>query len=178
MERRKEALRIVYETLFPVKLLPDERVELVFDGGGDKVFKYAYHIESFQELEEFVAEYDGRVNIAICPNTRIPRKVAQRTGKEAVRRQRAVLLDIEDPNSHTKKSPDQVREMIREVVQKLPESIRKAVYYSAYTGGGGQLCIVLSRWIEAGEIDIVYSWLKKQLEGIRLIDVAIPHYQG
>ncbi len=175
MKEGKEAINIVWQALFPVKFSENEYAEIVFDEG-DKVFKYAYHVQSLEELESFVEEYNGRINIAICPNTREPKKIERRTGKEAVRRQKAILLDIEDPDKHELTSPQKVRELIRKVVNAFPESLRKAGYYSAYTGGGGQICILLSRWIEGGEIDIVYEWLREQLKGIRYIDSKSFNY--
>ena len=166
----KEAVNILWQALFPVKTFGEgEKVELVYDDR-NKNFKYAYHIESREELENFLKEYNGRINIAICPNTRVPKKVARRTGKGDVKRQKAILLDIEDPDNHRLTTPQKAREYIRIFAQECPESIRKAVYYSAYTGGGGQICILLSRWIEGGEIEIVYEWLKERLKHIKYVD--------
>ncbi|WP_457601095.1 CHC2 zinc finger domain-containing protein, partial [Hydrogenivirga sp.] len=178
MKEGKEAINIVWQTLFPVKSLPDgEYVEVVFDDG-DKNFKYCLHLQEYDELEGFLKEYDGKVNIAICPNTRIPRrrKFMKRTGKGEVKRQKAVLLDIEDPDNHSLTQPSKVREHIRVFAQEAPENIRKAVKYSAYTGGGGQICIELSRWIEGGEMEIVYEYLKKRLKHIKYIDPKSFNY--
>ena len=176
MKEGKEAINIVWQALFPVKSFGEgEKVELVFDDG-DKNFKYAYHIESYKELEGFLQEHNGKINIAICPNTRTPKKTARRTGKADVKRQKAILLDIEDPDNHKLATPQKVREYIRIFAQECPESIRKAVYYSAYTGGGGQVCILLSRWIEGGEIEIVYEWLKRHLKHIKYIDTKSFNY--
>jgi len=172
----KEAINIVWQTLFPVKAFSErERVEIVFDDR-NKQFKYALHVETLEELEGFISEYNGQVNIAICPNTREPKKFTRRTGKEAVKRQKSILLDIEDPDKHELTSPQRVREIIREVAQLLPENIRQAVKFSAYTGGGGQLCIELSRWAEAGEISIIYEWLKRRLKNIKYIDPKSFNY--
>ncbi len=172
----KADINIVWQALFPVKSFGEgEKVELVFDDG-NKNFKYCCHIESYEELEEFVKEYNGKVNIAICPNTRTPKKITRRTGKADVKRQKAILLDVEDPENHKLTTPQKVREYIVAFAQECPESVRKAVYYSAYTGGGGQICIMLSRWIEGGEIEIVYEWLKRQLRGIKYVDPRSFNY--
>lgn len=185
---------IVFQTLFGVKF-PEERpedefVEIVYDNivedeegniGSDRVFNNAYHVTCPEELEAFLERHDGRVNITICQATRRPEKVNTRTGQKHVVRQRAIILDIEDPGNHkSKRKPEEVRKLISEVKEKLPENIRQAIRYEAYTGGGGQLCIALSRWLkndgETNEIEQVYTWLKKQLSHIKFIDPTSFNY--
>ncbi|ADO44926.1 hypothetical protein Hydth_0526 [Hydrogenobacter thermophilus TK-6] len=165
----EQAIKILWQTLFPVKFAKGEYAEVIYDDG-DRHFKYALHIETLEELEEFIREYNEKVNFAICPNTREPKRLAKRTGYTEIKRQKAILIDIEDPESHTLKKPEEVRHYIIEFAKSVPESIRKAVKFSAYTGGGGLICIELSRWVERGEIEIVYDWLRERVKDFRYVD--------
>ena len=78
MKSGKEAINIVWQTLFPVKGFSEgEYVEIVYDNG-DKNFRFACHVRSLGELLRFAEENNGKVNVAICPNTRKPQAVDNR----------------------------------------------------------------------------------------------------
>lgn len=165
-------IREIWQILFNIVLTEDEYVEVAYDSG-DKNFNKARHFKSPDELIEFIDEHDGLVNMAISPNTRlIPEvlKLNKRSGQSACFRQRIVVLDVENPEKHTKISEKEAIALINEALREMPDDIRSSVILIGYTGGGGQIWLKANRWMEKGEIAEVYRYLKKRLEHIRWID--------
>ncbi|HEM55260.1 MAG TPA: hypothetical protein ENO30_00710 [Thermodesulfobium narugense] len=167
----------LFEILFKdIGFSDNEYVELVYDNGGNKNFAFAYHVRTKEELQEFLRLNNGKCNISICPNTRTPKVLNKRTGKDAVKSQKCVILDVENTLNHGFIDKEKVKKMLENTIEMMPEHIRDAIGYLGYTGGGGQIGIILDRVAKDKEIPLVYEYLKELLQNIPYIDKSSFNY--
>lgn len=162
-----------------------EFVEVVYDIEGNKHYSLAKHFKSFQEIVKFLSE-QKTVNIVFCPALRKPSvdKINRRTGDEYVSRTRALIFDVEDKIWHRENKekpidPALVQTLLNDTLQELPELFQKATYlYTAYTGGGGQICFLLDRWTDRQEAETLFQLLSEYIKNqqaqgrLRYIDIG------
>jgi len=144
----------------------DEFLEVVYDVEGNRNFCLARHVKTFEELEELVRKLYKRCNVCYCPSVRnVPvLKENKRTGEEYVSRLKAIVFDVEDPDEHKDKNraidPSVVQGWIDVTLKDLSEVFQNATpLYTAYTGGGGQICFVLNAWLSRQEAETLFQFL-------------------
>jgi hypothetical protein len=175
-----ESINTVFKTFFSTELEKDEYVEVVFDNA-DKQFNKAKHVKTFEEFLSLAKSLDKKSNVTFCPGVRkiTEDKKDRRTGLENVSRVKGIVLDIEKKNDHnTKKESTEVIKLIDSVYSQLPEELKRAVCYTAYTGGGGQIAIVFNRFLDKEKAKEVYEKLREYLSHVENVDLTSFNLAG
>lgn len=166
-----ETVKKALQLLFDFELEDYEYIEVTVDN------KIAAHVKNYQQLQKVISEDTARTaNISVCQNTRKlankSNSIVKRTTAKEILRQSVIILDV-DAKENCVISELQARELIEEVVErikKIDKRIASAVFVAAYTGGGGQIWIKLSRVLERDEIMQLYDALRSKLSVIEEID--------
>ncbi len=176
MELNRETVSIIYEVLFDNKVFKDtEYVEIDYDES-DGNYRHAFYVQDLDMLLSMLEPGNGQVNFAIHYTTKrfkTGAPIKKRSSKRDAYRCRCVIIDFE-PKKKNLLSPEEFSSLytaLDNYLLRYPE-IRKAVALVSYTGGGGQLYIRLSRWIEEGEIQLILDYLKGILKDCPLIDAS------
>ncbi|WP_022854959.1 CHC2 zinc finger domain-containing protein [Thermodesulfobacterium thermophilum] len=175
-----ESINTVFKTFFSTELEEDEYIEVVFDSA-DKQFNKAKHVKTFEEFLFLVKSLDKKFNVTFCPAVRkiTEDKKNRRTGLENISRVKGIVLDVEKKNDHnTKKESTEVIKLIDSVYSQLPDELKQAVFYTAYTGGGGQIAIVFNRFLDREKAKEVYEKLKEYLSHVENVDLMSFNIAG
>ena len=173
-ELKTDVISIIYEVLFNNKEFGEgEYVEVDYDSG-DGEYKMALYVRDLSTLISLIKVGNGQSNFAIhyttkkFPRNRVPTK---RSSKSHAHRCKAIIIDFEPKKKRklTEEEFQNIYEQVDTYLLKYPE-IKNAVAIVGYTGGGGQLYIALSRWIEEGEVSLILDYLRSTLSDCPYID--------
>lgn len=173
---KKDTIKKVYEVLFGSQpLQEDEWIEIDYDRGGDNQFVAAFYVKDVEELMELLEVGNGLANYAIHYTTkRFKRCPMKRSSKKDAYRCRAIIIDFEPTPKKKRLTRVEWDTLYREVMKflgKYPD-IANAIALVGYTGGGGQLYIQLSRFIQGNELDTVLSYLKNLFSECEYVDTS------
>jgi len=172
----RETVSTIYEVLFDGKQFEGyEYVEVDYDKG-DGNYTFAFYVQDLEMLLSMLETANGEANFAIHYTTKRFKNgapIRKRSSKRDAYRCRCIIVDFE-PKKKSLLSMEQFNSLYTTVdnyMLRYPE-IRKAIAIVSYTGGGGQLYIRLSRWIEEGEIHLILDYLRGILRECPIIDVS------
>ncbi len=156
--------------------LDGEKLEIIYDCGGDLNYKNALHfpihlINQKEEIERKIIEnwqglefiYDLTINFGFIPCSVIPTRNNKRTKKDNISRCRTWIIEIEPDKSkkrflkaqglipwdiNNEESRRELRELVEHALTALPIDICAAVAGAYVTGGGVNLLVEFDRVIE------------------------------
>jgi len=179
-----------------------ERLEIIYDCGGDLNYKNALHIpihligdkekitkkiqDNWSGLEYV---YDPTINFSFIPCTVIPPRINKRTKRDNISRCRTWIIEIE-PEKNKKKllkaqgiipwdienkdSRKELRELVEYALTALPIDICAAVTDAYVTGGGVNLLVEFDRVIEKPEIIKASDKLTELIRSLKAKYTELP----